>query len=177
VSNTNDSECSECGGKGGQHDRECPLQVATVTDRRGVRDPNAVYEETPSDEEQVERDRILAEQAAAMDELPYTGAGVVAETDEDALEPCLTAFVVIVHNDGTGHAFSDLNILDKYEPFMPAAPKQMYRACAEIMMDVQAAETAQATLKALEIRTVAAAQAAHTGARGAVQDALRKQKK
>jgi len=99
--------------------------------------------EAMSPEEQQE---MLARQAAEAEGIPYEGGGV--QTDGEARKELLTAFVIAVDLDGTAHAMPwELFEIDKVTLQRDVTPRIMYRSCAEIMMDVQVAETSHTTLQ------------------------------
>ena len=168
--------CTECGSMTDhEHLPGCPMLKTSIVDKRG--DRNAVPSEPPEPEmDPKEAAALLAQQAAAEaaeEPSPYGGGGFEGETDEEALQPVQTMFLVVVHNDGTAWAHHDLEEINKYDPLMVASPKQMYRACAEIMLDVEAAQVAEATLTALENRTATIAAAARKQQREGIQNTVR----
>ena len=94
-----------------------------------------------SDEEKQE---ILARQAAANEGIPYAGAGVQNEGAQK--KAIMAAFVVVIDVDGTSLATDNLDT-SGYDIQRPVTPPMMYRACAEIMKDVQSGETALHVLR------------------------------
>lgn len=93
-----------------------------------------------------DREALLAQQAAEAGSVPFAGGGI--QTDSEVKHEVLSVFVIVIDLDGTANAMP-------VEAFDPAAfevqrdvtPRMMYRACSEIMMDVQVAETSHTTLQ------------------------------
>lgn len=102
----------------------------------------AEFDALPEEEKQ----RILAQQAAeAEGGLPFAGGGI--QTDGESVRELLTVFVVEIDLDGTATA----KPMEMFEPTKvtyehTVTPRMMYRSCAEIMLDIEAAETSHLTL-------------------------------
>jgi hypothetical protein len=107
----------------------------------------AEFEALPEEEKQ----RILAEQAKDVSGIPYQGAGVQNEEDADVKE-IMSAFAIVIDLDGTATAMPlDIYNKNKWRQQRDINPRMMYRASAEIMMDVQAAETGNLTVQIMNV--------------------------
>lgn len=100
-----------------------------------------------------EKQEILARQAAAEEGgLPFAGGGL--QTDGETKKEVLTVFAIIIDLDGTATAMPmriyDEQVRDNITFEVDATSRQMYRSCAEIMMDIEAAETSHLTLQMMK---------------------------
>lgn len=104
----------------------------------------AAWEDLSEDEKQA----ILAQQAAEEGGLPFAGGGI--QTDGATKKEVLTAFAIVVDLDGTATAMP-MALFDKQRDELTwdrdADARVMYRSAAEIMLDIQAADTAHLTLQ------------------------------
>lgn len=114
---------------------------------------NANWDNLTDDEKQA----ILAQQAAELDgTIPFTGGGL--QTEGETKKELLAVFVIEIDLDGTATAKPFRQFEPDKEGFEPdkvtvqrdVTARMMYRSCAEIMLDVEAAETSHLTLQMMQ---------------------------
>src|SRR5256885_3605905 len=105
----------------------------------------AEWESLSDDEKQA----VLAQQAAEAESSPYAGGGI--QTDGETKKELLSVFVIEIDLDGTATA-KPIHMYDpdKVEVQREVDPRMMYRSCAEIMLDIDAAETAHLTIQMMQ---------------------------
>lgn len=103
---------------------------------------NDTWENLSDDEKQA----ILAQQAAELEGTPFAGGGIKVEGETK--REILAAFVIAIDLDGTATAMPvELFEQTPVEIQRDVTPRMMYRSCAEVMMDIEGAETAHLTLQ------------------------------
>lgn len=104
----------------------------------------AAWEDLTEDEKQA----ILAQHAAEEGGLPFAGGGI--QTDGVTKREVLTTFAIVVELDGTATVMP-MSLFDEKRADLvwerDADARVMYRSAAEIMLDIQAAETSHLTLQ------------------------------
>lgn len=102
--------------------------------------------EALSDEE---KEALLAQQAAEAEGVPFAGGGI--KTDGETKKEIRTVFVVMVDLDGTAYAMPyEMFEADKHIVQQEPSGRQIYRSCAELMLDIETTETASATLRMMD---------------------------
>ena len=120
----------------------------------------ARWDAMTDDEKQAE----LARQAAEVDGVPFTGAGMQAPPDEHAgKKRVLSMFVIVVHPDGTAVATDNMDT-SMFEPEFPPDGGIIYRSVCEIKKDIESTDAATHTLRFMNQHAAMAMQQAQTEA-------------
>lgn len=165
--------CEGCGvGPALDHLDDCPAIRVTITDKRGKKSEEEIAavveqlvnleveaEEAKSQEAGTFRQQRIEELRAigAERDLTQEEAGELLRLQaaedtgvaEDAVYPVATAFLVLVHHDGTVQANPDVNIIMAAERL--ASIDDMYAGCSVVVRDIQASMTAKQVVFGLQV--------------------------